>query len=111
MSLTGSDNSALVPTVSDTAPLNGTLAADAIERLLSQLEIVSEHPATALAVELTYQEAGWLLKVNPRTVRRFVESGQLAGHRLGGRPVPRVTLFELLRFIDESPRVEVKESG
>jgi excisionase family DNA binding protein len=85
---------------------SGLLDSAGFERLRQQLELVNQHPAAFYAVELTYQEAAYLLKVSPRTIRRFVASGDLEAIWLGGKKMsPRIALLELERFLERSPKV------
>ncbi|MDN4519606.1 helix-turn-helix domain-containing protein [Mycolicibacterium austroafricanum] len=51
---------------------------------------------------LTINEAAALLRVHPRTVRRFIEDGRLPGYQLGGRVV-RVRRDDLTKLLTRIP--------
>ena len=82
------------------------LDSDGIRRVQSLLSMIKTTPELALVAGLTYQEVAHLLRVNPRTIRRYVASGQLDAYNLAGkRATPRVRLIDLHEFWQRSPRV------
>ncbi len=56
---------------------------------------------------LTPREAAALLKINERTIRRWVASGKVAGFRVGGRREIRIKRADLLTMLHPA---EVQEA-
>jgi excisionase family DNA binding protein len=52
---------------------------------------------------LDLEQAAELLRVNPRTIRRYIESGRLPGYRAGPR-VLRVKRSDLAALFELAPR-------
>jgi excisionase family DNA binding protein len=76
-----------------------------IERLQSLLKMIETMPELALVAALTLPEVGHLLRMNPRTVRRYIANGDLTAHNMGGKKTLRVKLVDLHEFWQRSPRV------
>ena len=69
------------------------------------LRMIEVTPELALVAALTLPEVGHILRMNPRTIRRYIANGDLTAHNMGGKKTLRVKLVDLHEFWQRSSRV------